>query len=156
MLDGSLLPLLPEYPLAQLVGFIDTRDAREPLGAWLAGVDNPVSICVTARGRCCRMLLSGDLGLLLARCSRVVVREGSQAHVMTSDAIMRLRTLEVGITKGSAQNPERLQELFPGAVLDSAGFKMSVQSVRPEVVLAECVTHGITVTESRIVYGYRN
>ena len=28
-----------------------------------------------------------------------------------------------------------------------------VQSVAPEVVLAECLTHGIAVTESRITYG---
>jgi hypothetical protein len=152
MLNGPLLPLLPEYPLAQLVGLIDTNDAREPLGAWLAGVDDAISICVTARGRCCRMLLSGDLGLLLARCSRVAVRQGSQPHVVATDALMGVRTLEVGITRGSAQNPDRLQELFPGAVLEGAGVRIPLQSVLPEVVLAECVTHGLTVTQSRIVY----
>jgi hypothetical protein len=152
MLDAPLLPLLPEYPLAQLVGLIDTSEAREPLGAWLAGVDDAVSICVTAGGRCCRMLLCGDLGLLLARCSRVAVRQGSQPHVLTTEAIIRLRTLEVGVTRGSVQNPDRLQELFPGAVLDGAEIRIPLQSVLPEVVLAECVTHGITVTESRITY----
>jgi hypothetical protein len=153
MLNGPLLPLLPEYPLAQLVGLIDTRDAREPLGAWLAGVDGAISLCVTARGRCCRMLLSSDLGLLLARCTRVAVRQESQSHVLTTEAIMRLRTLEVGIAKGSAQHPERLQQIFPGTVLEGAGIRIPLQSVRPEVVLAECVTHGLTVTESRITYG---
>jgi hypothetical protein len=152
MLDGPLLPLLPQYPLAQLVGLLDTRDTREPLGAWLTGVDDVISICVTARGRCCRMLLSGDLGLLLARCHRVAVRQGSQAHVMTSDAVMRLRALELGITRGSAPNPERLQELFPGVVLEGTEIRIPLQSVLPEVVLAECVTHGLTVTQSRIVY----
>src|SRR4051794_34548009 len=113
MLNGPLLPLLPEYPLAQLVGLIDTPDVREPLGAWVTGIDAAISICVTARGRCGRMLLSGDLGLLLGRCRRVAVRQGAQSHVLTADAIMRLRTLEVGITKESAQNSERLQEIFP-------------------------------------------
>src|SRR3954465_15235642 len=115
MLDAPVLPLLPEYPLAQLVGLIDTNDAREPLGAWLAGVDDAVSICVTARGGCCRMLLSGDLGLLLARCSRVAVRQGCQPRIVATEALLRCRALEVGITRGSAQNPERLQEIFPGA-----------------------------------------
>jgi hypothetical protein len=152
MLDAPVLPLLPEYPLAQLVGLIDTNDAREPLGAWLAEVDDAVSICVTARGRCCRMLLSGDLGLLLARCHRVAVRLGCQPRIVAAEALRRCRALEVRIPGGSAQNPERLQEIFPGAVLEGAEIRIPLQSVIPEVVLAECITYGVTVTQSRIVY----
>jgi hypothetical protein len=152
MLDRPLLPFLPEYPLAQLVGLTDSRDPRDPLGAWVSGVDNAISICVTARGRCCPMLLSDDLGLLLARCSRVAVRQGSQPHVLTPEALVRMRVLEVMTGKGSAQNQERVQKIFPGAVLDAAGFRVPVDSVPPEAILAECVSHQIPVTQSRITY----
>jgi hypothetical protein len=152
MLNGPLLPFLPEYPLAQLVGLIDTPDARQPLGVWVTRLENAMSICVTARGRCCRMLLSGDLGLLLARCTRVAVRQGPQTHVLSADALLRMRVLEVGTTQASVQNPERLKEIFPGAVLEGAGIRIPLRTMVPEVVLAECVTHGIRVTESRITY----
>jgi hypothetical protein len=152
MLDAPVLPLLPEYPLAQLVGLIDTNDAREPLGAWLAGVDDAVSICVTARGRCCRMLLSGDLGLLLARCSHVAVRQGCRQCVLPAGVLLQWRTLEVVMPYGCLPCRERLRQIFPGAVLEPAGFRVPVGRVPPETVLAECLTHGLPVAESRIAY----
>lgn len=107
---------------------------------------------VAAHGRCCRLLLSGDLGLLLGRCSHVVVREGSRPQVFAAEALIQWRALQVVTSTPCLPSPERLKEIFPGAVLDPAGFRVPVQSVAPEVVLAECVTHGITVTESRITY----
>jgi hypothetical protein len=154
---GPPLPVPSDYPLALLIDLVHPIDlGRAPsggLGVWLRDIAGTIPMYVTARGRCCRMLLSGDLGLLLGRCSHVVVREDSRPRVLAAEALIQWRALQVVTGTPCLPAPQRLQEIFPGAVLDPAGFRVPVQSIAPEVVLAECLTHGITVTESRITYG---
>jgi hypothetical protein len=154
---GPPLPIPSDYPLARLIDLVQPidlgRSRSAGLGVWLRDVARAIPMYVATRGRCCRMLLSGDLGLLLGRCSHVVVREGSRPQVLPAEALIQWRALQVVTSMPCLPSHERLQEIFPGAVLDPAGFSVPVQSVGPEVVLAECLTHGITVTESRITYG---
>jgi hypothetical protein len=153
---GPPLPIPSDYPLARLIDLVQPIDlGRSPidgLGVWLRDVAGAIPMYVAARGRCCRMLLSGDLGLLLGRCSRVVVREGSRPQVLDAEAVIHWRALQVVTSTPCLPNLERLREIFPDALLDSAGFRVPVGSIAPEVVLAECLTHSIMVTESRIVY----
>ena len=154
---GPPLPIPSDYPLSLLIDLVQPIDlGRSPsdgLGVWLRDVTGAIPMYVAARGRCCRMLLSGDLGVLLGRCSHVVVREGSRPRVISVEQLIQWRALQVVTSTPCLPGPERLQEIFPGAVLEPAGFRVPVQSIAPEVVLAECLTHGITVTESRITYG---
>jgi hypothetical protein len=98
------------------------------------------------------MLLSGDLGLLLRRCRHVAVRQGGQVRLLAAEMLLRQRTLEVVMPAGCLPIPERLHQIFPSAVPDSTGFRIPVGSVPPETVLADCLTHGLSVTETRITY----
>jgi hypothetical protein len=154
MLAGPPLPLVPEYPLAQLIGLIDPRAAQADLGVWV-DFDALIPLYVTARGRSCRMVLSGDLGLLLGRCRHVAVRQEGQVRVLAVEMLMRWRTLEVVMPAGCSPSPERLQQIFPSAVIEPTGFRVRVDNVPPESVLAECLTHGLPVAESRITYDMR-
>jgi hypothetical protein len=150
MLASPPLPLVPEYPLAQLIGLIDSHAAQAPLGVWV-DFDASIPLYVTARGRSCQMLLSGDLGLLLGRCHHVAVRQGGQVRVLAAEMLVRWRTLEVVMPAGSTSR-ERLQQIFPSAVMEPTGFRVPVDSVPPETVLAECLTHDLPVAQSRITY----
>jgi len=98
------------------------------------------------------MLLSGDLGLLLARCSHVVIREGSRPQVLPTEALIQWRALQVVTSMPCLPSLERLQQIFPEAVVDRAGFRVPVGRITPEVVLAGCLMYGIAVSESQIVY----
>jgi hypothetical protein len=153
---GPPLPIPSKYPLARLIDLVQPTDfGRSPLGdlgVWLRDVVAAIPMYVAAHGRCCRMLLSGDLGLLIGRCSQIAVRDGQQPRVFSAEALIQWRALQVVTSTPCLPSFERLQEIFPRAVLDRAGFRVPVQSVAPEAVLAECLTQGITVTESRITY----
>jgi hypothetical protein len=153
---GPPLPIPSDYSLARLIDLVQPIDlGRSPsggLGVWLRDVAGAIPMYIAARGRCCRMILSGDLGVLLGRCSHVVVREGSRPRVLPAEALIQWRALQVVTSMPCLPSLERLQQIFPGAVFDRAGFRVPVGSVAPEVVLAECLTQGITVTESRITY----
>jgi hypothetical protein len=72
--------------------------------------------------------------------------------VLPAEALIQWRALQVVTSMPCLPSLERLQQLFPEAVFDRAGFRVPVGSGAPEVVLAECLTQGITVTESRITY----
>ena len=98
------------------------------------------------------VLISGDLGFLLRRCSEIAVREGSQPLVLESELLIQWRALQVVTGTPYLPGPERLKELFPQAEIDDLGFHVPTQSCAPEEVLANCVTHGIPVAESRIIY----
>ena len=153
---GAPLPIPSDYPLARLIDLVQPIDlGRSPsggLGVWLRDVAGGISMHIAARGRCCRMLLSGDLGLLLGRCSHVVVREGSRPQVLSVEALIQWRALQVVTSMPCLPSLERLQQIFPEAVFGRAGLRVPVGSVAPEVVLAECLTQGIAVSESQIVY----
>ena len=145
------LPLVSEYPLAQLIELLGPGTARAPLGVWV-DFDAMVPLHVTARGRSCQMLLSGDLGLLLRRCHHVAVRQEGQVRVLAAEILLPWRSLEVVMPAGCLPCPERLQQIFPGAIPDATGFRVPVDRVPPEAVLAECLTHSLPVAESRITY----
>jgi hypothetical protein len=101
------------------------------------------------------MLLSGDLGLLLRRCCRVAVRDRWRARVLTAEALIHWRALQVVTATPCLPSQQKLREIFPSAILDEQSFLVLMQEATPETVLAECLRFGILVTESRIVYHSR-
>ena len=149
MLSGPPLPLPHDIPLHQLLTY-----ARQPgtLGAWVRGSVRTLQLYESASGGSHRLLIGPDLGHLLSRCDRVALREGAHPVVLDADAVIRWRVLQV--VTGTPHLPplERLNEIFPGARLDSPGFQVAISSRTPEDVLAQCLTHGIPVRESRIIY----
>jgi hypothetical protein len=149
MLSGPPLPLPHDIPLHQLLAY-----ARQPgtLGAWVRGSVRTLHLYESASGASHRLLIGPDLGHLLSRCDRVALREGTRAVVLDAEAVIRWRVLQVVTATPHLPPLERLNEIFPGAQLDNSGFQVAMASRTPEHILAECLTHGIPVRESRIIY----
>ncbi|HET6836469.1 MAG TPA: hypothetical protein VFH24_00430 [Gemmatimonadales bacterium] len=98
------------------------------------------------------MLVAGDLGLLLRHCDKVVVREGAKAVLLESELLIRWRVLQVVTATPYLPCPHRLNGLFPGSEIHQHSFYVPTGSCPPEAVLAECLTHGIPVAETHIIY----
>lgn len=150
MLSGPPLPLPPDTPLHQLLAH-----ASQPgtLGAWVRGSVRTLHLYEAGNGATYRLLVHPDLGYLLSCCERVTLREGTHFVVLGAEAIIRWRTLQVVTSSPYLPGLELLHEIFPEAHLNHSGFQVAISSRTPEHVLAECLTHGIPVRESRIVYG---
>jgi hypothetical protein len=149
MLSGPPLPLPHDIPVHQLLAY-----ARQPgtLGAWVRGSVRTLHLYESASGDSHRLLIGPDLGHLLRRCDRVVLRTGTHPVVLDAEAIIRWRVLQVVTATPHLPPLERLNEIFPEARLDSSGFQVAISRGTPEHVLAECLTRGIPVRESRIIY----
>ena len=149
MLSGPPLPLPQDIPLPKLLAF-----ARLPgtLGAWVRGPVHTLHLYEAPLGVSHRILIGSDLGHLLGRCNRIALRQGSALVVLDADTVISWRVLQVATSIPYLPLPERLNEIFPGAHLDNSGFHVAIATRAPEAVLAECLTHGIPVRESRIVY----
>jgi hypothetical protein len=148
MFSGPPLPLLPTLPLSRLFAQAQRQGI---LGAWVRGSTCALHL-FEAGGPGRRILLSHDLGFLLRRCSHVALREGQDFIVLEAEAVIRWRTLQV--VTGSPYLPglERLAHLFPGLMLDQKGFTVPLKGDPVGGVLAECLSSGVPVTGSRIVY----
>lgn len=149
MFSGPPLPLPHDFPLLQLAHLITSRNS---VGAWLRGCNRELHLSVIAGGLCSQFLISGDLGRLLRCCSQIVVREGLEARVLESELLIRWRALQVVTGTHYLPGSERLREIFPRAQHTSTGFSVPIEGCAPEEVLACCLTHGIAVAESRIIY----
>jgi hypothetical protein len=149
MLSGPPLPLPPDIPLHQLL-----PHASQPgtLGAWVRGSVRTLHLYEAGIGATHRLLIDPDLGHLLSLCTRIALRVGTQPIVLGAEAIIRWRTLQVVTSSPYLPGLLLLHEIFPGARLNRSGFQVAVSSETPEHVLAECLSHGIAVRESRIIY----
>jgi hypothetical protein len=149
MLSGPPLPLSQDIPLHQLLAH-----ASQPgtLGAWVRGSVRTLHLYEAGNGATHRLLIDPDLGHLLGCCNRVMLRDGTHPVVLDADAVICWRTLQVITSSPYLPGLQRLHEIFPGAHLDGSGFQVVISSQNPEHVLAECLTYGIPVRESRIVY----
>jgi hypothetical protein len=155
MLAEAPLPLLPQDLLLPLIGLVrpfSSPPVGSQLGVWLRNVTGSIPVCVSAQGGSCRVLLSGDLGLLLKRCNYVAVRVAHEARVLPADALIQWRALQVVTSTPCLPSADCLKKIFPHAVFDAGGFRIPLRGVVPEAVLAACVMHSIGVTETRIVY----
>jgi hypothetical protein len=149
MFSGPPLPLPRDIPLHQLLAY-----ARQPgtLGAWVRGSVRTLHLYESAGGGSHRLLIGPDLGHLLSRCDKVVLREGTHSVLLDTEAVIGWRVLQVVTATPHLPSLERLNEIFPGAHPNSSGFQVAISSGTPEHILAECLTRGIPVKESRIIY----
>jgi hypothetical protein len=105
-----------------------------------------------AEGVIGRILVDADLGRLLGRCDRVVLRQGAEPVALEAATVIHWRALQVVTSSPHLPSPERLNQILPGAHIEGAGFHVALGNQPPEQVLAECLTHGIRVMESRVIY----
>jgi hypothetical protein len=149
MFSGPPLPLPPDFPLRQLLLLLSSEHQA---GAWFRGSTRSVRLHGRSNGCCSGVLLAPDLGFLLRLCSGVVVREGANAVLLDSELLIQWRALQVVTGTPYLPCPHRLKELFPDSEIDALGFQVPTRSCPPEAVLADCLTHGIPVAQSRIIY----
>jgi hypothetical protein len=152
MLSGPPLPLPNDFPIQQLLTY-----ARQPgtLGAWVRGSVQSLHLYEVSGRATHRLLIGPDLGHLLSSCNRIVLRAGAHPVVLQSSAIIEWRALQVVTATPYLPSPEQLGQMFPGAYLDSCGIHVPISGRAPEEVLIECLSLGIPVMESRVVYTVR-
>jgi hypothetical protein len=149
MFSGPPLPLPSDLPLRYLWPHAPMSGS---LGAWMRG--SPRRFRLSNTSNPCRgsIVVCADLGFLLRQCSRIALREQTQLVVLETDLLIQWRTLQVVTATPFLPGLKRLSVIFPGAHLDPNGFQVAIPTHSPEQVLAECLTHGIPVAGSRIVY----
>jgi hypothetical protein len=149
MFSGPPLPLSPDTPLQQLLALADSTGA---IGAWLRGGKHSLSI-YGSNVEGCRILLSSDLGSLLGRCNRVIVRQGSRPVAIDSVRLIEWRSLQVVTATPYLPGVAHLREQFAGTRLTPEGVLVPMLSrYSPEEILAECVAAGLPVRGSQVVY----
>ena len=146
---GPPLPLALDIPIQQLLTLTHAIPAA---GAWVREGPRELRIRLNGQGYRARILLSRDLGLLLRRCRMIVVRKESEAVVLKAQTLILWRALQVVTGIPCLPPPPLLREIFSGAYCEMTAFHVPLANRPPEEVLAECVTHGIRVVASRIVY----
>jgi hypothetical protein len=148
MFFGPLRPLSPEIRLSDLLRHISP--ARE-LGAWVSGCPSGRRLNL-AQGRPVSLLLSADLGFLLHRCSRIVVRQGEKPSTLNAESIIQWRALQVVTATPWLPGYQRLAEQLPGVHLKPDGVVVPLRTRSPEEVLAECLASGLQISSSRVIY----
>ena len=128
------------------------RPAARPPGCLASRSAHSLHLYESSTGPAHRLLIGPDLGHLLGCCTRVALRHGTDLVVLEAEEIIRWRVLQVITAIPHLPSSERLNQLFPGAQLDASGFRVGIEGRAPEHVLVECLTHGIQVRESRILY----
>jgi len=151
MVAGPPLPLPPDIPLHLLLPHAGPPGT---LGAWVRGSVRTLHLYEVSAAPPKRILIGPDLGQLLGRCERVALRKGPLAVVLDTEDVIRWRALQVVTAIPHLPSWERLNEIFPGAHANGSGFHVTISNHAPEHILAECLTHGIPVRESRIVYDH--
>lgn len=148
MFLGPLRPLPPDVLLSALL-----RDVRQggTLGAWVSGCSVGRRVYRAYEPRV-SLLLSADLGFLLGRCTRVVVREGERPVILDADTIIQWRALQVATATPWLPGCERLVALFPGIERRAGGMLIPVWQRSPEEILAQCLASGLQITGSRVTY----
>ena len=142
MFAGAPLQLPPDIPLSHLLALTSRAD---PLGAW-------VGACRLGEPTLHRVLASSDLGFLLGRCAMVAVREGGHVKVLPSEALIHWRALQVATATPYLPGLERMRAIFPRLHSTNSGFRVPLRTESAEEVLALCVSEGMRVTGSRVVY----
>lgn len=149
MLSGPPLPLPPAFPVWQLLLLLQSQAGT---GAWFRGSSRCLRLYSRSTGCRADVLVSGDLGLLLRHCGRILVRDDGKAVLLESELLIQWRALQVVTATPYLPCRHHLQQLFPQAEIDDGGFHVPTRSCSPEAVLADCLIHGIPVVETRIIY----
>jgi hypothetical protein len=149
MFVGAPRPLSSDVTLGALLGWAGS----EGLGAWVRGAGARFLFYRLREGQHPVVLASADLGFLLGRCARVAVGEGERTRVLSSDALIQSRALQVATATPYLPDFERFRRQFPSVRPTPDGFAVALREASPEEILAHCVAQGIRVIGSVIRYG---
>jgi hypothetical protein len=146
MLPGAPTRLPPSFPLRRALG---PAHPGEPLGAWVRMGRWPLHL--RAGGRA--LLVSADLGYLLRRCARVLVRSGPRPAVLASDRLIAWRTLQIVVGTPYLPKVKELQAIYPGLRVAGGRLALPLGLDGAEPALAACAAARLPVTATWIEYG---
>jgi hypothetical protein len=149
MFPGSPARLRPAISLRSLIPLARPGSV---LGVWLRGCLRPAAIRCRAPDGARHLLVAQDLGYLLCRCARVVVRDGERLTPVPSGVLVGWRVLEVVLATPYLPRPEQLRELFPAARVHEGLLTLPLGLGSAEEALALCAAERLPVAATRIVY----
>ena len=120
----------------------------ELLGAWVRTGRRPLRL---GTGEC-TLLVARDLGFLLRRCGRVVVRDGGRARALGGERLIAWRTLQIVTGTPFLPQIETLRQLFPGLRVASGRLALPLGLDGAEPALAACAAALVPVRATWIEY----
>jgi hypothetical protein len=146
MLPGAPSRLHSSFPLRRALGLAHPGDL---LGAWVRVGRWP--LCLRADGRA--LLAGTDLGYLLRRCGRVLVRHGRRVMVMDADRLIAWRTLQIVVGAPFLPQVQELRALYPDLRVAGGRIALPLGLDGAEPALAACAAARVPVTATWIEYG---
>jgi hypothetical protein len=145
MLPGAPSRLPTSFPLRRALGLSHPGD---PLGAWVRMGRWPLHL--RAGGRA--LLASADLGYLLRRCPRVLVRDGGAASVLEADQLIAWRTLQIVVGAPFLPEVRALQAMYPGLRVSQGRIALPIGLDGAGPALAACAAARVPVAATWIAY----
>ena len=145
MLPGAPSRLLPSFPLRLALGLAHPGD---PLGAWVRMGRWPLHLRVGG----CALLLSTDLGYLIRRCARVLVRDGEAVVPLEADQLIAWRTLQIVVGAPYLPDVRALRAMYPGLRVAPGRIALPIGLDGAEPALAVCAATRLPVTATWIEY----
>lgn len=145
MFPGAPSRLPSSFPLRRALAF---AHPGEPLGAWVRIGRWPLHL----RAGGCALIASTDLGFLLRRAARVLVRHGSMPSVLDADRLVAWRTLQVVVSAPYLPALRELRALYPGLRVRRGRIALPVGLDGGEAGLAACARTGVPVAATWIDY----
>ena len=145
MHPGAPSRLPSSYPLRRA---LDYAHPGEPLGAWVRAARWPLHL----RAGGCALLASTDLGFLLRRCPRIVLRVEQGPAVLAAETLIAWRTLQVAVGAPYLPRAHALRGIFPGLAVSEGRLSLPIGLDPPEPALAACAAARLPVSASWIEY----
>ncbi len=146
MFPGAPSRLHSSFPLRRALGLVHPGDL---LGAWVRVGRWPLSL--RAGGRA--LLASPDLGFLLRRCGRILVRHGHRAVVLNADRLIAWRTLQIVVGAPFLPRVQELRAIYPDLRVCGSRIALPLGLDGAEPALAACAAARLPVTATWIDYG---
>jgi hypothetical protein len=148
MFPGSPAPLRPTVSLHHIVEF---ARPGELLGAWVRGCRRASRIRIVGIPCRIQLLAGSDLGVLLHRCSRIVVWDGRPLAVESS-RLIRCRVLQIVLGTPYLPPPPQLRVLYPALQTGEGTIAIPIGLGSAEEALSLCAAEKVQVVGSRIEY----
>lgn len=145
MLPGAPSRLPSSYPLRRALA---RAHPGEPLGAWVRMGRWPLHL--RAGGRA--LLASADLGYLLRRCGRVLVRDGKRPAVLDAERLIAWRTLQIVVGAPYLPQVRELRAIYPGLRVANGRIALPLGLDGAEPALAACAAARVPVAATWIEY----
>jgi hypothetical protein len=100
----------------------------------------------------CALLAAHDLGFLLRRCERILLRVEGRAAVLGAETLIAWRTLQVAVGSPYLPGLATLRRAFPDLVISRGRLTLPLGLEPPEPALAACAAARVPVSASWIEY----